>query len=877
MSGENTHDNWVCIDFGQILYNYCTNGYYFTDSTVTLYIYYKYSNGTAISTDTTTTNSRYRQWWTYDTDYSYGFVDNGSDTTVTAKSYTLTSVPTQSGYTYKWDLSSTGSGTKTTGSTITISANTDVFAIRIANTYTATFSYGNGSSDTTTTATYAATLTLPTQPTRTGYTFGGWNDGTSTFTSGITYNYTSAKTFTAVWTANTYTATFSYGNGSSDTTTTATYAAALTLPTQPTRTGYTFGGWNDGTSTFTSGITYNYTSAKTFTAVWTANTYTATFSYGNGSSDTTTTATYAAALTLPTQPTRTGYTFGGWNDGTSTFTSGITYNYAAAKTFTAVWTANTYTATFSYGNGSSNTTTTATYAAALTLPTQPTRTGYTFGGWNDGTSTFASGITYNYAAAKTFTAVWTANTYTATFSYGNGSSDTTTTATYAAALTLPTQPTRTGYTFGGWNDGTTTFASGITYNYAANKTFTAVWSGISYTATFSYGNGSSDTTTTVTNGSSLTLPTQPTRTGYTFGGWNDGTTTFASGITYNYAANKTFTAVWTANTYTATFSYGNGSSDTTTTATYAATLTLPTQPTRTGYTFGGWNDGTSTFASGITYNYAAAKTFTAVWTANTYTATFSYGNGSSDTTTTATYAAALTLPTQPTRTGYTFGGWNDGTSTFAAGITYNYTSAKTFTAVWTANTYTATFSYGNGSSDTTTTATYAAALTLPTQPTRTGYTFGGWNDGTSTFAAGITYNYASAKTFTAVWTLNTYILTLDSNGKGTGRNISAVFGSNISVPTLKAVGYTFDGYYNEAAVNTLVVSPGNTYSMPSANKTLYAKWIDNVMVKFSDLQNTYGGTNPISISEYQSLISKASATETKLVSDFKGKGPAPLL
>ncbi len=394
MSGENTHDNWVCIDFGQILYNYCTNGYYFTDSTVTLYIYYKYSNGTAISTDTTTTNSRYRQWWTYDTDYSYGFVDNGSDTTVTAKSYTLTSVPTQSGYTYKWDLSSTGSGTKTTGSTITISANTDVFAIRIAN------------------------------------------------------------------------------------------------------------------------------------------------------------------------------------------------------------------------------------------------------------------------------------------------------------------------------------------------------------------------------------------------------------------------------TYTATFSYGNGSSDTTTTATYAATLTLPTQPTRTGYTFGGWNDGTSTFASGITYNYAAAKTFTAVWTANTYTATFSYGNGSSDTTTTATYAAALTLPTQPTRTGYTFGGWNDGTSTFAAGITYNY---------------------------------------------------------------------ASAKTFTAVWTLNTYILTLDSNGKGTGRNISAVFGSNISVPTLKAVGYTFDGYYNEAAVNTLVVSPGNTYSMPSANKTLYAKWIDNVMVKFSDLQNTYGGTNPISISEYQSLISKASATETKLVSDFKGKGPAPLL
>ena len=296
-----------------------------------------------------------------------------------------------------------------------------------------------------------------------------------------------------------------------------------------------------------------------------------------------------------------------------------------------------------------------------------------------------------------------------------------------------------------------------------------------------------------------------------------------------------------------------------------------TDSTVTLYIYYKYSNGTAISTDSITTN----SRFRQWWT---YDTDYSYGfvDNGSDTTVTA---KSYTLTSVPTQSGYTYK-WDlssTGSGTKTTGSTITISANTDVFAIRIANTYTATFSYGNGSSDTTTTATYAAALTLPTQPTRTGYTFGGWNDGTSTFAAGITYNYASAKTFTAVWTLNTYILTLDSNGKGTGRNISAVFGSNISVPTLKAVGYTFDGYYNEAAVNTLVVSPGNTYSMPSANKTLYAKWIDNVMVKFSDLQNTYGGTNPISISEYQSLISKASATETKLVSDFKGKGPAPLL
>ena len=51
----------------------------------------------------------------------------------------------------------------------------------------------------------------------------------------------------------------------------------------------------------------------------------------------------------------------------------------------------------------------------------------------------------------------------------------------------------------------------------------------------------------VTSGSTITLPTAPTRANYTFGGWNDGTTTYQAGASYTVNSNVTFTAQWTEN------------------------------------------------------------------------------------------------------------------------------------------------------------------------------------------------------------------------------------------------------------------------------------------------------------------------------------------
>lgn len=246
---------------------------------------------------------------------------------------------------------------------------------------------------------------------------------------------------------------------------------------------------------------------------------------------------------------------------------------------------------------------------------------------------------------------------------------------------------------------------------------------------------------------------------------------------------------------------------------------------------------------------------------------------------TITQPVNYTLQTVPVLEGYTYR-WSKNT----AGSGTTYTTGNSISidynidmyAIPTANTYIVTFNYNNGSENTTTTLKYATTLTFPTTtPTRTGYTFTGWNDGTTTYTSNITYNYASNKTFTAQWTANTYTLTLDPNGKGTGKIISVNFNSNITVPILKAVGYTFNGYYNDPSGSTLEVSGGNTYTMPLSNKTLYAKWSDNIIVKFSDLQDTYGGSYPIRLSEYQASISKQNSILTKLKLDFKGTGPEP--
>lgn len=103
----------------------------------------------------------------------------------------------------------------------------------------------------------------------------------------------------------------------------------------------------------------------------------------------------------------------------------------------------------------------------------------------------------------------------------------------------------------------------------------------------------------------------------------------------------------------------------------------PADPTKEGYTFIGWYNGESEwdFETPVT----ADLTLTAKWQLNQYTITFKPENGGQDIVIKQDYGTAITAPANPTKTGYTFAGWDKTIpSTMPAGD-------MTITAQWTEN------------------------------------------------------------------------------------------------------------------------------------------------------------------------------------------------
>lgn len=82
----------------------------------------------------------------------------------------------------------------------------------------------------------------------------------------------------------------------------------------------------------------------------------------------------------------------------------------------------------------------------------------------------------------------------------------------------------------------------------------------------------------------------------------------------------------------------------------------PADPTKEGYTFIGWYNGESEwdFETPVT----ADLTLTAKWQLNRYTITFDTAGGSEVPSITQDYGTAIIAPANPTKTGYTFAGWD---------------------------------------------------------------------------------------------------------------------------------------------------------------------------------------------------------------------------
>ena len=264
------------------------------------------------------------------------------------------------------------------------------------------------------------------------------------------------------------------------------------------------------------------------------------------------------------------------------------------------------------------------------------------------------------------------------------------------------EPTKEGYVFDKW-----IIVSGSDSEIIGNKlkvgteevTVKAIYKQL-YTLTINLNGGSSSQSLThyMLEGTTLIL-TEPTKNGYTFNGW---TGEGINGSTFTMgSSNVTISASWNVINYTITYNLNGGSANNPTSYNIDTTTFTLTNPTKTGYTFNGWtgSNGSSPQTSvTISKGSQGDKTYTANWTAVTYTITYNCNGGSGSTASSShTYDVAKNLSSNgcykitegTSGMVYYMAGWSTSSSASAATYTngqsvtnINNGSNTTLYAVW---------------------------------------------------------------------------------------------------------------------------------------------------------------------------------------------------
>lgn len=571
------------------------------------------------------------------------------------------------------------------------------------------------------------------------------NTTSATCTNTYLDSYTGPVSFEAKWTADSYDVNYAPGvaqnttNGVSGHTHipqgsmangSVTYDDGLTPAANgfTTPTGYRFTGWNgakldgtSGTQDYAAGTTYTpYKIAGpiTLTAQWEPEEY--TIQYKNGS--------FTAANGTVRTPTQTmnnetvkydedktltanaysipGYNFTGWVGNYSNATEGGTladtpysngaslspYHIAHTLELTAQWSPETYTITYAPGQAGNRATTPDNYVTGTTASSSATydatnielrangysAEGYHFVGWKADSVDITTGESAAngtiYGTGDLSNSNWTV----AALSTYKVDGPTTLTAQWAP------------------NHYNVTFNSGAHGTISGNATYSD-----NYNSSTGNGGAEFDAAYTIPGGAAVTAAT-----GYTFAGWNTAENqtvgNFESGDTWTFAANTTLHAAYTANPTKLQYDCWHSNSVPPVTPTWSGaeqvnlnyddTYAHPDGATYCGdlashgYAFRGWNcvgsnegmpsatvDTTNAIANAGIANGKWAADFrdvkcTALWEANTINLTWyddtAANNGEVITlgqedagAANCTYDGGITLPAQPSKTGYSFDGW----------------------------------------------------------------------------------------------------------------------------------------------------------------------------------------------------------------------------
>ena len=374
-------------------------------------------------------------------------------------------------------------------------------------------------------------------------------------------------------------------------------------------------------------------------------------------------------------------------------------------------------------------------------------------------------ITINYTRNK-YTLSWATDGDALTGAYTSGP------VLYGAAITAPNTPTKTGYTFAGWTPATSATMP------AEATTYTATWNPatVHYTVKHWQQNLANDDYTEV-------VGDREDKTGTT------GTNTVAAAKSYTGFNSKPFSQTSIAAdgstviniyydrlTYTINFykdspaNAGNKIAGFGGTFKYGATVTAPVAGTdfqvkeataQYTYTFDAWSPS-------ISYTVTGNAEYVAQWKATTrsYTITFVNHNGALLEQKTVEFG---TVPTYtgatPTKAGSTWTGWSP--------AVVAVTGEATYTATFDADTYAITVGKeGEGSVTGAGNYTYGATPTI-TATAAPCYTFKGWkkNGGAGYVSTDASYTLPAitgVATYTAVFELNTFTITVTSNDENMG-------------------------------------------------------------------------------------------------------------
>ncbi len=708
--------------------------------------------------------------------------------------------------------------------------------------------------------------TLPT-PTRTGYRFDGWyngsGDGAKKITKNDTVSLTKDVVFYAHWTPKKPEITF-YANGGTMYFH-GTQGSVCTVPYNydspygelpvPKQEGYTFEGWftarTGGDQVFSSTL-MRFSSASSLYAHWQGNQYLVTLNAQGGTlGQKTYHVTFGEKYGDLPVPTKQNYTFTGWKLGEefggTSVTSATSVKTAQNHTLHANYRGNAIKLLYDNNGGTegSSSSKTVYYGEAAGTLRTPSRSGYEFLGWFANGKRITADTIITLTADTTIRAEWQKKGYTVTFDANGGVCDTDM-RIYSYGETygpLPV-PVRAGYTFLGWF---TSATSGTqkndtdTVKLSANIRLYAHWKGKPVTVTFDLNGGTATTQSKeVTYGSTYgTLPT-PKRTGFTFAGW-------FTQKQYGYKVTSSshvevekdhiLYACWKQETFTITFEANGG------TVAYryigipvgAGYSSFPT-PTKPGYVFDGWYT-SSTSGTQITY-LTETDTLYAHWKPNTYRVDFNSCGGTNCGSITVTYTKTYgTLPT-PTKPGLSFVGWYtepDGGTKVSASTSMKKAYDHTLYAHWTGITSTLSYDANGGTSVTKTKSiTSGEAYGTLASTSRTGHKFIGWytaKDGGTQITAESIVTVTQNQKLYAHWEVLRPTIRFSANGGGIATTdgtvgtleVAYTYGQKYnSFPKVSRTGYHFIGWFTGQTVGTQMTE--ETICEITTSDTFYAHW-----------------------------------------------------